>query len=143
MRPIRWYYTPMMLGFTRHIEASAVVYDCMDELSNFKFAPPELRSLERELMAEADVVFTGGFSLYEAKKDQHANIHPFPFQRRPRPLRRSPQPHARPGPRGPGRPGPIRGWDSMAWSTSAWTWSFWPTWPTPGQTGPCASSARW
>ena len=78
VQPIRWYYTPMMLGFSRHIEAAAVVYDCMDELSNFKFAPPELRALERELMAEADVVFTGGFSLYEAKQDQHANIHPFP-----------------------------------------------------------------
>ena len=77
-RPIRWYYTPMMLGFSRHIEAAAVVYDCMDELSNFKFAPPELRQLERELMAQADVVFTGGYSLYEAKQDQHANIHPFP-----------------------------------------------------------------
>ena len=78
VRPIRWYYTPMMLGFSRRIEASAVVYDCMDELSNFKFAPPELRALERELMAEADVVFTGGYSLYEAKKTQHPNIHPFP-----------------------------------------------------------------
>ncbi len=78
VRPIRWYYTPMMLGFSRHIEAAAVVYDCMDELSNFKFAPPELRGLERELMAEADVVFTGGYSLYEAKQGQHANIHPFP-----------------------------------------------------------------
>lgn len=77
-RPIRWYYTPMMLGFSRRVEAAVVVYDCMDELSNFKFAPPELRDLERELLAEADVVFTGGYSLYEAKKDQHANIHPFP-----------------------------------------------------------------
>ena len=52
--PIRWYYTPMMLGFSGHVEASAVVYDCMDELSNFKFAPPELRQLEHELMAQAD-----------------------------------------------------------------------------------------
>jgi UDP-galactopyranose mutase len=78
VRPIRWYYTPMMLGFSRHIEAAAVVYDCMDELSHFKFAPPELGAMERELLAEADVVFTGGFSLYEAKKNQHRNIHPFP-----------------------------------------------------------------
>jgi UDP-galactopyranose mutase len=78
VRPIRWYYTPMMLGFSRHIEAAAVVYDCMDELSHFKFAPPELREMERALLAEADVVFTGGWSLYEAKKGQHGNIHPFP-----------------------------------------------------------------
>lgn len=76
--PVLWYYTPMMLSFSRHVEAAAVVYDCMDELANFKFAPPELKELEQELMARADVVFTGGYSLYEAKKDRHANIHPFP-----------------------------------------------------------------
>jgi UDP-galactopyranose mutase len=75
---VRWYYTPMMLPFSRHIEAVCTVYDCMDELANFKFAPPELTLLERELMASADVVFTGGYSLWEAKRDRHPNIHPFP-----------------------------------------------------------------
>lgn len=75
---IRWYYTPMMLGFSRHLEAVCTVYDCMDELANFKFAPPELTVLERELMAVADVVFTGGYSLWEAKRRRHGNIHPFP-----------------------------------------------------------------
>jgi UDP-galactopyranose mutase len=77
-RPVLWYYTPMMLPIARHVAASAVVYDCMDELANFAFAPPELTTLERELFATADVVFTGGYSLYEAKQDQHDNIHPFP-----------------------------------------------------------------
>ena len=75
---VRWYYTPMMLPFSRHIEAACTVYDCMDELANFKFAPPQLLELERELLEDADVVFTGGYSLYEAKKDRHPNIHPFP-----------------------------------------------------------------
>ncbi len=75
---IRWYYTPMMLSFSRHLEAVCTVYDCMDELANFKFAPPELTLLERELMGVADVVFTGGYSLWEAKRERHANIHPFP-----------------------------------------------------------------
>jgi UDP-galactopyranose mutase len=75
---IRWYYTPMMLAFSRHLEAVCTVYDCMDELANFKFAPPELTLLERELMSVADVVFTGGYSLWEAKRDRHHNIHPFP-----------------------------------------------------------------
>ena len=78
VRPVLWYYTPMMLPFSRHLEAAAVVYDCMDELANFRFAPPELRPLEQELIATADVVFTGGYSLYEAKAHLHANIHPFP-----------------------------------------------------------------
>jgi len=75
---IRWYYTPMMLPFSRHLEAVCTAYDCMDELANFKFAPPELTLLERELMTTADVVFTGGYSLWEAKRDRHRNIHPFP-----------------------------------------------------------------
>ena len=75
---IRWYYTPMMLPFSRHIQSVCTVYDCMDELANFRFAPPQLLELERELINCSDVVFTGGYSLYEAKKDRHPNVHPFP-----------------------------------------------------------------
>lgn len=79
-RPVLWYYTPMMLAFSRRQAgaASCVVYDCMDELSNFRFAPERLKTLERDLVGLADVVFTGGYSLYEAKRGWHANIHPFP-----------------------------------------------------------------
>lgn len=75
---IRWYYTPMMLPFSRHLEAVCTVYDCMDELANFRFAPPELLELEQALLDEADLVFTGGYSLYEAKKGRHPNVYPFP-----------------------------------------------------------------
>ncbi|HEX8216218.1 MAG TPA: UDP-galactopyranose mutase [Allosphingosinicella sp.] len=75
---VRWYYTPMMLPFSRHVDAAATVYDCMDELANFRFAPPRLLSLESELFDAADLVFTGGYSLYEAKKGRHPNVHPFP-----------------------------------------------------------------
>jgi UDP-galactopyranose mutase len=77
-KPIAWYYTPMMMPFSRHLTTAAVVYDAMDELANFKGAPPELLGLERELFAKADVVFTGGYSLWEAKREQHPNAHPFP-----------------------------------------------------------------
>jgi len=73
-----WYYTPMALEFTRQLEPLAVVYDCMDELSNFRGAPQDIRVREAELLARADVVFTGGASLFEAKRDLHPNIHPFP-----------------------------------------------------------------
>lgn len=73
-----WYYTPMALAFTSHLNPIAVIYDCMDELSAFKGAPTALRERERELLKFADVVFTGGQSLYEAKRDQHPNIHAFP-----------------------------------------------------------------
>lgn len=73
-----WYYTPMALSFSRHLEPRAVIFDCMDELSLFKGAPQSLIDMEAELMKRADVVFTGGHSLYEAKKNNHHNIHPFP-----------------------------------------------------------------
>lgn len=75
---ICWYYTPMAMGFTRHWEPMAVVYDCMDELSAFKGASPVLKEREAELFRRADLVFTGGQSLYEAKRDQHMNIYAFP-----------------------------------------------------------------
>jgi glycosyltransferase involved in cell wall biosynthesis len=73
-----WYYTPMALLISDHLHPAITVYDCMDELSAFKFAPPSLIQLEKQLMKKADVVFTGGYSLYEAKRNQHPNIHPFP-----------------------------------------------------------------
>ena len=77
-RYIRWYYTPMALGFSQDLTPEATVYDCMDELNNFLGAPPELAVRERHLFDAADVVFTGGISLYEAKRLQHANVHAFP-----------------------------------------------------------------
>jgi UDP-galactopyranose mutase len=75
---VAWYYTPMMLPFSRNVDASAVVYDCMDELSKFRFAPEKLLDLEQELIDRADLVFTGGASLYEAKKNRHDSVHCFP-----------------------------------------------------------------
>ena len=75
---VRWYYTPMMLAFSREIDADCTIYDCMDELSAFRFAPPELLALEVELLAAADLVFTGGYSLYEAKRTRHPDVRPFP-----------------------------------------------------------------
>jgi UDP-galactopyranose mutase len=73
-----WYYTPMALSFSGHYKPGLVVYDCMDELSNFKNAPAKLRELEETLLDKADIVFTGGHSLYKAKKHLHSNIFPFP-----------------------------------------------------------------
>jgi glycosyltransferase involved in cell wall biosynthesis len=75
---VAWYYTPMMLPFSRHIDADVTVFDAMDELSKFKFAPVKLLDLEQELIDRANIVFTGGSSLFEAKKDRHDNIHCFP-----------------------------------------------------------------
>jgi UDP-galactopyranose mutase len=75
---VAWYYTPMALKFSRHLSPMLTVYDCMDELSAFKFAPPELHELERELVQRAGLMFTGGQTLFEAKRALHNNIHAFP-----------------------------------------------------------------
>jgi hypothetical protein len=73
-----WYYTPMALEISRQFTPALTVFDVMDELSAFKFAPPRLLELEAELLEKADVVFTGGQSLYEAKKNRHQDVHAFP-----------------------------------------------------------------
>jgi hypothetical protein len=75
---VAWYYAPMAWSFSEHLEPKAIVYDCMDELSAFKFAPAELVENEQKLMAKANIVFTGGHRLYQAKKAFHQNIFPFP-----------------------------------------------------------------
>ena len=75
---IAWYYTPLALDFTAHLQPAVVVYDCMDELSAFKGASPELKEKEILLLSVADLVFTGGRSLYEAKKDRHPAVYAFP-----------------------------------------------------------------
>jgi len=73
-----WFYTPMALPLTMHLDAECVVYDCMDELSAFAGAPPELRALEQQLFTRSDIVFTGGHSLYEAKRRFHSQVHAIP-----------------------------------------------------------------
>jgi glycosyltransferase involved in cell wall biosynthesis len=76
--PVLWYYTPLALRFSGDVAASAVVYDCMDELSAFRGAPAGLRAAESDLFSRADLVFTGGKSLYENKRRQHSSVHCFP-----------------------------------------------------------------
>ncbi len=73
-----WYYTPMALEFARDLRPEVLIYDCMDELSAFVGAPQGLRENEAELFRRADVVFTGGVSIYEAKRHRHPNVHAFP-----------------------------------------------------------------
>lgn len=75
---ILWYYTPMALNFSRHLEPALTVYDCMDELSLFKGAPAKLQELEKELIHRADLIFTGGQMLYESKRNGHDNVYLFP-----------------------------------------------------------------
>ena len=73
-----WFYTPMALPLADCLKPSGVIYDSMDELSLFRGAPRELVDQETALFRTADVVFTGGRSLYNAKRDRHHNVHCFP-----------------------------------------------------------------
>jgi glycosyltransferase involved in cell wall biosynthesis len=76
-QPVVWFYTPMALPLLQGFTPSKIVYDCMDELAMFKNSPKQLLQRESALLNMADVVFTGGPSLYQSKRDRHANAHCF------------------------------------------------------------------
>jgi UDP-galactopyranose mutase len=73
-----WFYSPMALPLMQDLAPKVVVYDCMDELAAFRNAPRQLLQRESALLKIADVVFTGGPSLYRAKRDRHPSVHCFP-----------------------------------------------------------------
>ncbi|RYZ05792.1 MAG: glycosyltransferase, partial [Comamonadaceae bacterium] len=73
-----WFYTPMALPLAAGLQPQGVIYDCMDELAAFAHAPRQLLQRESALFHIADLVFTGGRALYEAKRDRNANVHCFP-----------------------------------------------------------------
>ena len=75
---ILWYYSPLALPYSNHLTGSLTIYDCMDELSAFKFASPRLKACETALLEKADLLLTGGYSLYNAKKIFHKNAYCFP-----------------------------------------------------------------
>ena len=75
---VGWFYSPSFSPLLETFSFGTVVYDCMDELSLFKGAPQELINQEKFLMSNADIVFTGGKSLYESKKEMHYNVYCFP-----------------------------------------------------------------
>ncbi|WP_448310076.1 FAD-dependent oxidoreductase [Pantoea sp. PGP6] len=77
-QPLVWFYTPMALPLLTPFNPALVIYDCMDELSAFHNAPRQLQQRESALMTRADLVFTGGSSLYEAKRDKHPQVYCFP-----------------------------------------------------------------
>lgn len=75
---IGWFYSPAFIPLLQYFSFETIVYDCMDELTLFKGAPSQLAQQEEQLIAKADLIFTGGKSLYEAKKRRHPNVHCFP-----------------------------------------------------------------
>ncbi len=76
---VRWFYSAMFATYGDRLGGGqVVVYDCMDELASFAGAPAGLAEAEARLLERADVVFTGGRSLYESKRDRNPNVHCFP-----------------------------------------------------------------
>ncbi len=73
-----WYYTPMAMEFSDALDPVLTVYDCMDELTGFAGASPNMKVNEDALFQQADLVFTGGASLYEAKRTKHKSVCLFP-----------------------------------------------------------------
>ena len=77
-KPVQWYYDPMAVtAFAGRMNERAIVYDCMDELSQFKGAPPELAAREQQLLSVADIVFAGGPRIHRAKARYHSNCHSY------------------------------------------------------------------
>ena len=77
-RYVAWLYTPMAMPLVETLQPEAIIYDCMDELSLFLGAPPQLVELEDRLIRSADLIFTGGPSLFKLKKSRNANTYCFP-----------------------------------------------------------------
>jgi UDP-galactopyranose mutase len=73
-----WYYAPMWLNCTRHLDPLVTVYDCMTEVSAAEGASAEFLECEDELLRRADLVFTAGVDLYESKRKLHPDVYLFP-----------------------------------------------------------------
>jgi UDP-galactopyranose mutase len=73
-----WLYTPMMDELVDAFGAAPLVYDVMDELAAFDFAPAGIAERERAVLERADVVFTGGPTLYEHRKSYGPKVHAHP-----------------------------------------------------------------
>ena len=54
------------------------VYDCMDDLASFKDGSALMREREEQLLRQAELLFTGGLSMYEARKMRHPRAYCFP-----------------------------------------------------------------
>ena len=112
---VAWLYTPMALPLVHTVRPACLVYDCMDELAAFKDAPRQLRQRESALLRRAAVVFTGGPSLYEAKRHLHPQVYCIPSSVDaahfvPSSLRVGSEPHRRSQALQGNLPGPRLGW---------------------------------
>jgi glycosyltransferase involved in cell wall biosynthesis len=75
-RAVLWFNDPMAApAFIGQLGERAIVYDCMDELTQFKGASPALVERERDLLVQADVVFCGGRKMRDKRLPSNRNCH--------------------------------------------------------------------
>jgi glycosyltransferase involved in cell wall biosynthesis len=108
-RALVWLYTPMMLALADAFPGAPLVFDKMDELAKFAHADPRIAPREREVLERADLVFSGGRSLFRSVEHRTRSARCYPsgvdvdhFERA-----RSAEPHAD---LAPYRGGPVFGY---------------------------------
>ncbi|MDF3058319.1 MAG: glycosyltransferase [Rariglobus sp.] len=73
---VLWFNDPMAVtAYAGRLGERMIVYDCMDELTQFHGAPAELVKREHELTLRADVIFCGGRAMREKRLPLNANTH--------------------------------------------------------------------
>jgi UDP-galactopyranose mutase len=77
-QPVVWLYQPMMLDLAEAFAGAPLVYDCMDDLASFAFAPRGMRECEAALLSHADLVLCGGRTLYERRRNRAQNVRLYP-----------------------------------------------------------------
>lgn len=73
-----WFYTPMAVPLASCLKPRGIVYDCVDDFAQLPGAPRQLLQRENALFKRADLVFTAGRSLFNAKRHRHPDVHCFP-----------------------------------------------------------------
>jgi len=69
----------MAIGaFPNSITPVTTVFDAMDDLASFRNAPPQMRAQEDLMLQMADIVFTGGPTLYRQRQHRHPRVFCFP-----------------------------------------------------------------
>lgn len=73
-----WYYTPLALPYTRHLNPSVIVFDHLEQPLSNPGAHPELDLLETELLDCADIVFTESTESLHQFQGPQPHIHILP-----------------------------------------------------------------
>ncbi len=80
-RPVIWTFLPTgtALDLIHSLEPKLLIYYCIDNFTASSAAAARIRSSERALIREADLVFTTSHALYEYCARDSSRVHLFPF----------------------------------------------------------------